>query len=77
MEEKVAHFLDAALRVYHVPEEKIREAVDFVGRFDLKTLAKQTIASLLETLEKQHAQFVSAHPAGQGDLLTIPKEESI
>ena len=77
VEQKVARFLDAALRVYHVPEEKIREAIDFVSRYDFKTIAKQTVASMMEALEKRYDQFKSAHPAGQGDLLTIPKEESI
>lgn len=56
MEQKVSHFLDAALRVYHVPEEKIREAIDFVKQYDFRSIAQHTITSMLQALEKWDAQ---------------------
>ena len=49
---KVDCFLDAALRIYRVPEEKIAEAKAFVKRFDYPTIARQTIADMLAFLEK-------------------------
>lgn len=52
IDQKVDCFLDAALRVYRVPEEKIAEAKVFVKRFDYPTIARQTIADMLEFLEK-------------------------
>ncbi len=77
IEQKVAHFLDAALRIYHVPEERIREAIDFVKQYDLGSIAKQTIASMLQELEKWDTHFTESFPADQGDLQTISKEETI
>ena len=52
IDQKVDCFLDAALRIYRVPEEKIAEAKAFVKRFDYPTIAKQTIADMLTFLEK-------------------------
>ena len=49
---KVDCCLDTALRIYRVPEEKIAEAKAFVKRFDYPTIARQTIADMLEFLEK-------------------------
>lgn len=77
MEQKVAHFVDAALRVYHVPEEKIREALDFVKQFDLETIAKNTIASMLQTLETWNGQGIPVNPTDQTDPKNTQKEETI
>lgn len=55
MERKVAAFLEASLKVYDVPKEKIQEAIAFVSQFDFETIAKQTIASMLESLEDRLA----------------------
>ena len=52
IDQKVDCFLDTALRIYRVPEEKIAEAKAFVKRFDYPTIARQTIADMLEFLEK-------------------------
>lgn len=52
IDQKVDCFLDAALRIYRVPEEKIAEAKAFVKRFDYPSIAKQTIADMLTFLEK-------------------------
>ena len=53
---KVDCFLDAALRIYRVPEEKIAEAKAFVKRFDYPAIARQTIADMLDFLEKPEAE---------------------
>lgn len=55
MERKVPAFLEASLKVYDIPKEKIQEAIDFVSQFDFETIAKQTIASMLESLEDRSA----------------------
>ena len=51
IEQQVDCFLDAALRIYRVPEEKIAEAKAFVKRFDYPTIARKTIADMLTFLE--------------------------
>lgn len=50
VEKKVSLFLESALRLYRVPEEKILEAIDFVNSFDLYALARQTIRDMHELL---------------------------
>lgn len=52
MEHKVQRFLETSLRVYRVPEEKIREAIAFVGQFDFPAVAAQAISGMLAHLEK-------------------------
>lgn len=52
MEHKVERFLETSLRVYRVPEEKIREAIEFVKQFDFPAIAAEAIHSMLEHLEK-------------------------
>ena len=52
IDQKVDYFLDAALRIYRVPEEKIAEAKAFVKRFDYPTIARQTIADMLAFLDE-------------------------
>lgn len=56
MEKKVRSFLGAALRIYQVPEEKISEAIEFVGQFDYPTLAKTTIEAMFEILQTESWQ---------------------
>lgn len=51
MERKVAAFLESSLKIYDVPKEKIQEAIEFVSQFDFETIAKQTVPSMLESLE--------------------------
>ena len=51
IEKKVQSFLENSLRVFRLPEEKIREAVTFVRQFDYPTIAKQTIDNMLVQLE--------------------------
>lgn len=51
MEEKVKSFLTTTFRVYELPKEKIEDAIEFVSQFDFKTIAKDTIDSLLEEIK--------------------------
>lgn len=53
IEKKVERFLQSALRVYKVPEEKIGETITFVSQFDYPVLAEKTINFLLLFLEEQ------------------------
>lgn len=52
MERKVRGFLQAALRIYRVPEEKIAEAIAFVSQFDFAAQARLTIDHMLAGLEQ-------------------------
>ncbi len=53
MERKVKRFLETTFLVYRVPDEKIQETIDFVMQFDFKTIAENTIQTMLDYLEKQ------------------------
>lgn len=53
MDRKVRRFLETTFLVYRVPDEKIREAIDFVSRFDYPTLARRTIDTLLVYLKSK------------------------
>ena len=57
IDQKVDCFLDAALRIYRVPEEKIAEAKAFGKRYDYPTIARQTITDMLDFLEKPETDF--------------------
>ena len=52
IDQKVERFLEAALRVYRVPEEKIAEAKEFVKRFDYPAIAAKTIEDMLAMLQQ-------------------------
>ncbi len=52
MEQKVASFLETTFLVYRVPDDKIREAIDFVKQFDYPALAQKTIEAMLEGVQK-------------------------
>lgn len=75
MEQKIARFLDVALRIYRVPEEKIRESIEFVKQFDMETIARNTIDSMLSALEdpEQSERLLLAMTHGNH----LPKEETI
>lgn len=51
--DKTRHYLDASLRVYKVPEEKIQAAVAFTEQFDLSAVAQQTIQQMITALETE------------------------
>ncbi len=53
MERKVARFLETTFLVYRVPDEKIKEAIEFVSRFDYPAIAEKIISHMLEYLERQ------------------------
>ena len=82
-EQKVEHFLDASLRVYHIPEDKIREAIGFVKQLDMQTAAKENIAELLRALEDpNHPDLMmlfadQTNPQHLSGKNHSPKEETI
>lgn len=51
MEQKVESFLESTFLIYRVPDEKIKEAVEFVKQFDYPAIAENTIKTMLRTLE--------------------------
>lgn len=53
MNDKVESFLTSTFRVYQVPEEKIKEAIEFVSQFDYPKLAEETVGSMLTFLESK------------------------
>ncbi len=55
MDQKVEAFLENTLLIYHVPQEKIREAIEFVARFDYPTIAQQMIDAMVRELEERTA----------------------
>lgn len=50
MERKVSRFLETAFLIFRVPEDKIREAIEFVAQFDFTALARNTIDNMLQQL---------------------------
>lgn len=42
-------------KVCDLPREKIREATEFISRFDYETLARETVTSMLQYLEESVA----------------------
>lgn len=56
IEKKVRAYLKHAMALYHVPEEKVEEAIRFVATIDFDSVAKATIQNLLSYLEKRIAE---------------------
>lgn len=56
MEQKVEAFLENTFLLYHVSDEKIREAVKFVSQFDYPTIAKKIIDEMIQELESNSEQ---------------------
>lgn len=52
MDRKVKGFIESTLLLYKVPDEKIKQAIEFVSQFDFTALAKQIIDGMLVELEK-------------------------
>lgn len=75
IEQKTAQFLEASLRIYHVPEDKIQEAIGFVKQFDLQTIARNTIVSMLHSLEDPAAGVFAKQQIIQEN--DTPKEETV
>ena len=53
MDRKVRRFLETTFLVYRVDDEKINETIEFVSRFDFKTIAHGVIEKMLSYLEKK------------------------
>lgn len=51
MDRKIKRFLETTFKIYDVSDEKINLAIDFVSKFDFKTVAKDVINSLFEYIE--------------------------
>ncbi len=48
IDRKVERFLQATLRVYRVPEEKIEETISYITQFNMKEFAKEVLDTLFE-----------------------------
>ena len=53
MDMKVRSFLQSTLRVFGIPEEKISEATELVGRFDFGKIADEVIDNMLAFFESK------------------------
>ena len=50
LERKLSRFLTAAMRVYRVPEDELEQAVRFVERLDIRSIAERVMYTLSQTL---------------------------
>ena len=53
MDRKVRSFLESTFLIYRIPDEKIKEAIDFVSQFNWKTIAQGVIDKMLKYLESK------------------------
>ena len=53
MERKIKRFIEATFLIFRVKEEKIKEAIDFVLKFDFEKIAKEVLDKFLESLENK------------------------
>ncbi len=51
MDQKVESFLESTFLIFRIPDEKIKEAVEFVKQFDFIAIAENTIKSMFAVLE--------------------------
>lgn len=61
IEKKVRSFLEAALRVYQVPEEMVQQVVAFVGGLDILTISHGVMEQLFQALA-MHYDFTPPEP---------------
>lgn len=54
MERKMRVFLETTLAIYHVPEEKAGEAMEFLAGFDFEEIAARAIEMMLDVLKTKH-----------------------
>ena len=47
LEKKLRTFLTMSLRSYHVPEDEIKKAVDFIGGMDIRAVSERVMHELL------------------------------
>ena len=50
LERKLSRFLTAAMGVYRVPEDELEQAVRFVERLDIRSIAERVMHTLFQTL---------------------------
>ena len=50
LERKLSRFLTAAMRMYRVPEDELEQAVRFVERLDIRSIAERVMHTLFQTL---------------------------
>lgn len=53
MEKKIKAFLENTFSIYKVPDKKVKEAIDFVTKYDFKKMADETIQSMLKKIAEQ------------------------
>ncbi|MBQ9731386.1 MAG: TetR/AcrR family transcriptional regulator [Bacilli bacterium] len=53
MERKVRRFLETTFLIFRVEEKKIKEAIDFVLKFDFEKIANEVLDKFLESLESK------------------------
>lgn len=54
MERKMRVFLETTLAIYHVPEEKAGEAIQFLSGFDFEDIAERAMAEMIDVLKTKH-----------------------
>ena len=54
LERKLSRFLTAAMRVYRVPEDELEQAVRFVERLDIRSIAERVMHTLFQTLAMRY-----------------------
>lgn len=54
MERKMRVFLETTLAIYHVPEEKAGEAMEFLAGFQFEEIAARAIEAMLDVLKTKH-----------------------
>ncbi len=57
MDMKIEAFLKNTLRLYYIPEERIKEAIEFTKKFDFPKIARETIDGIIKFLEEQEKEF--------------------
>ena len=50
LEKKLRTFLTMSLRSYHVPEDEIKKAVDFIGGMDIRAVSERVMHELFKAL---------------------------
>ena len=53
MDRKIRTFLESTFLIFRIPDEKIKEAIDFVSGFDWPAIANQVLADMPAYLEKK------------------------
>ena len=54
LERKLSRFLTAAMRVYRVPEDELEQAVRFVERLDIRSIAERVMHTLFQALAMRY-----------------------